>query len=163
MLFRVVRSMVRLLKLRTRSKGQIVSGRVVPVDAAFVDRHRSNDAPRGSVPCHGVRTRLLGQGPGRILRHSRPELAVQQTGNKDRSAATGGKGKSQARATEGDGVDGSAVHGIPSSDNDPGHQPVLVVVNETAHEVCRNLHGGLAPRVETAQFDSIRFDSIVVM
>mmetsp|Transcript_23951 Transcript_23951/g.68172 ORF Transcript_23951/g.68172 Transcript_23951/m.68172 type:complete len:212 (-) Transcript_23951:53-688(-) len=92
---------------------------------------------------------LLGQGPGGFGRHAALEFGIQQSGNKDAARTTGRKGKLEARSSQSDGVDTTTVDFIPSRDNDTGLQIVLVLINETFHQMSRGLDSGLTTSSQT--------------
>mmetsp|Transcript_18352 Transcript_18352/g.52416 ORF Transcript_18352/g.52416 Transcript_18352/m.52416 type:complete len:257 (-) Transcript_18352:180-950(-) len=129
---------------RSRSVRELVARGVVAIGSLLRNDDCSDDTTTGSIARDCMRARLLGKRPSLGHRHTHSELSIQQTLDEDASRSASGDRHLQARASQADVVDGPAFHRIPASDDDSGAQVVLVVVDQTTHQMRCHLHGWLS-------------------
>merc|ERR1712087_739851 len=91
-----------------------------------------------------MRDSLLHQSERILFAHILFEFRVNQAINKSRATSSDCKGHWDHGPAQGDVKDRSAVHWIPSADDNAGHQIVLILVAKAAHQVRCDLHLGRA-------------------
>lgn len=131
------------------SKGQDIAGGIISIDSGLRNDYGTNDPTRTAIPTHGMTTRLFGQGPRFFGTHAQAKFGIQQSRNKDGTTAAGGKGELQTSSTQGNGIDTSTLNGIPSGHNDSGLETILVLINQTSHQMRSRLDSGLTSRRQT--------------